>query len=84
MSVTISKCSLFSLTFVLIHICLLACGAKAFCFFRLTEVSPLLRDSLASPSSLEYICSLTSELKLEVKDLHNLVQLFKPCVTSQT
>ncbi|XP_058620303.1 putative RNA polymerase II subunit B1 CTD phosphatase rpap2 isoform X2 [Onychostoma macrolepis] len=52
--------------------------------FRLTEVSPLLRESLASPSSLEYISSLTSELKLEDKDLHNLVQLFKPCVSPQT
>ncbi|XP_016379070.1 putative RNA polymerase II subunit B1 CTD phosphatase rpap2 isoform X2 [Sinocyclocheilus rhinocerous] len=50
----------------------------------LTEVSPLLRESLASPSSLEYISSLMSELKLEDKDLHNLVLLFKPCVTPQT
>lgn len=49
----------------------------------LTEVSPLLRESLASPSSLEYISSLMSELKLEDKDLHNLVLLFKPCVTPQ-
>ncbi|XP_067310182.1 putative RNA polymerase II subunit B1 CTD phosphatase rpap2 isoform X2 [Pseudorasbora parva] len=49
----------------------------------LTEVSPLLRESLASPSSLEYISSLMSELKLEDKDLHNLVLLFKPCVTQQ-
>ncbi|KAK2901186.1 hypothetical protein QQF64_014696 [Cirrhinus molitorella] len=50
----------------------------------LTEVSPLLRESLESPSSLEYISSLMSELKLEDKDLHNLVLLFKPCVTPQT
>ncbi|KAI2667423.1 hypothetical protein H4Q32_003897 [Labeo rohita] len=52
--------------------------------FRLTEVSPLLRESLASPSSVEYISSLMSELKLEDEDLHNLVLLFKPCVTPQT
>ncbi|XP_048018403.1 putative RNA polymerase II subunit B1 CTD phosphatase rpap2 [Megalobrama amblycephala] len=50
----------------------------------LTEVSPLLRESLASPSSLEYISSLMRELKLEDRDLHNLVLLFKPCVTPQT
>ncbi|RXN14899.1 RNA polymerase II subunit B1 CTD phosphatase RPAP2 [Labeo rohita] len=50
----------------------------------LTEVSPLLRESLASPSSVEYISSLMSELKLEDEDLHNLVLLFKPCVTPQT
>ncbi|XP_059358208.1 putative RNA polymerase II subunit B1 CTD phosphatase rpap2 [Carassius carassius] len=50
----------------------------------LTEVSPLLRESLASPSSLEYISSLMSELKLEDKDLRNLILLFKPRVTPQT
>ncbi|XP_056328964.1 putative RNA polymerase II subunit B1 CTD phosphatase rpap2 [Danio aesculapii] len=50
----------------------------------LTEVSPLLRESLASVSSLEYISCFMNELKLEEKDLHNLVLLFKPCVPSQT
>ncbi|KAK7162792.1 hypothetical protein R3I93_006975 [Phoxinus phoxinus] len=50
----------------------------------LTEVSPLLRESLASPSSLEYISSLMSELTLEDKDLHNLVLIFKPCVAPAT
>ncbi|KAG1969245.1 putative RNA polymerase II subunit B1 CTD phosphatase rpap2 [Pimephales promelas] len=50
----------------------------------LTEVSPLLKESLESPSSLEYITSLMSELKLEDKDLHNLVLLFKPCVAPIT
>nr|AAH95735.1 RNA polymerase II associated protein 2 [Danio rerio] len=50
----------------------------------LTEVSPLLRESLASVSSLEYISCFMKELKLEDKDLHNLVLLFKPCVPIQT
>lgn len=50
----------------------------------LTEVSPLLRESLASVSSLEYISCFMKELKLEDKDLHNLVLLFKPCVPTQT
>lgn len=50
----------------------------------LTEVSPLLRESLASVSSLEYISCFMNELKLEDKDLHNLVLLFKPCIPTQT
>ncbi|XP_073714367.1 putative RNA polymerase II subunit B1 CTD phosphatase rpap2, partial [Misgurnus anguillicaudatus] len=49
----------------------------------LTEVSPLLRESMTSPSSLEYISSLMRELKLKDEDLHSLVLLFKPQITPQ-
>ncbi|XP_065132040.1 putative RNA polymerase II subunit B1 CTD phosphatase rpap2 [Paramisgurnus dabryanus] len=49
----------------------------------LTEVSPLLRESLTSPSSLEYIASLMRELKLKDEDLHSLVLLFKAQITPQ-
>ncbi|KAA0719021.1 putative RNA polymerase II subunit B1 CTD phosphatase rpap2 [Triplophysa tibetana] len=58
-------------------------AAKHYLFCRLTEVSPLLKESLASPSSVEYISSLMRELKLNDKDLHSLVLLFKPQIISQ-
>ncbi|XP_051984740.1 putative RNA polymerase II subunit B1 CTD phosphatase rpap2 [Xyrauchen texanus] len=48
----------------------------------LTEVSPLLRETLTSLSSVEYISSFMRELSLEQKDLHSLVQLFRPQITS--
>ncbi|XP_049332587.1 putative RNA polymerase II subunit B1 CTD phosphatase rpap2 [Astyanax mexicanus] len=44
----------------------------------LTEVSPLLNESMATPSSVQYISSLMKELQLEDQDLQNLVQLFRP------
>ncbi|XP_036412388.1 putative RNA polymerase II subunit B1 CTD phosphatase rpap2 [Colossoma macropomum] len=44
----------------------------------LTEVSPLLKESMAKASSVEYISSLMKELRLTEQDLQSLVQLFKP------
>ncbi|XP_072525143.1 putative RNA polymerase II subunit B1 CTD phosphatase rpap2 [Salminus brasiliensis] len=44
----------------------------------LTEVSPVLKESMATPSSVEYISSLMKELRLKDQDLHNLVLLFRP------
>ncbi|KAL7850919.1 hypothetical protein AOLI_G00212750 [Acnodon oligacanthus] len=44
----------------------------------LTEVSPLLKESMAKASSVEYISSLMKELRLKEQDLQSLVQLFKP------
>uniref|UniRef100_A0A4W4FI49 RNA polymerase II subunit B1 CTD phosphatase RPAP2 homolog n=2 Tax=Electrophorus electricus TaxID=8005 RepID=A0A4W4FI49_ELEEL len=44
----------------------------------LTEVSPLLRESMAKPSSVEYMSSLMKALGLTDQDLQNLVLLFKP------
>lgn len=58
-------------------------AAKHYLFCRLTEVSPLLKESLARPSSVEYVSSLMRELKLKDKDLHSLVLLFKPQIISQ-
>ncbi|KAL2084099.1 hypothetical protein ACEWY4_019617 [Coilia grayii] len=42
----------------------------------LTEVCPPLRESLARPSSKEFIASLIKELELTDQDLQSLVQLF--------
>ncbi|KAL7842017.1 hypothetical protein SRHO_G00237060 [Serrasalmus rhombeus] len=44
----------------------------------LTEVSPLLKESMAKASSVEYISSLMKELRLKEQDLQSLVQLFIP------
>ncbi|XP_066508532.1 putative RNA polymerase II subunit B1 CTD phosphatase rpap2 isoform X2 [Hoplias malabaricus] len=44
----------------------------------LTEVSPLLKESMDKASSVEYISSLMKELKLKDEDLQSLVRPFKP------
>ncbi|XP_018586327.1 putative RNA polymerase II subunit B1 CTD phosphatase rpap2 [Scleropages formosus] len=45
--------------------------------FVLSEVSVLLRESLARPSSVVYISTLMKELGLKDEDLQDLVQIFK-------
>ncbi|XP_047662252.1 putative RNA polymerase II subunit B1 CTD phosphatase rpap2 isoform X2 [Tachysurus fulvidraco] len=46
--------------------------------FRLTSVSPSLRESMTKSCSLEYISSLMKELRLKDEDLQSLVKLFRP------
>lgn len=45
--------------------------------FRLSEVSPVVRDALESSVSVEYLNTLMKELGLQEQDLLNLVRLFK-------
>ncbi|XP_048092987.1 putative RNA polymerase II subunit B1 CTD phosphatase rpap2 isoform X1 [Alosa alosa] len=44
----------------------------------LTEVSPLLRESLTCPSAKEFILFLMKEVQLTDQDLHSLIRLFNP------
>lgn len=44
---------------------------------RLTEVSPVVREALASPASSKYLDTLEAELGLQEQDLADLVQVFK-------
>ncbi|XP_070775223.1 putative RNA polymerase II subunit B1 CTD phosphatase rpap2 [Enoplosus armatus] len=43
----------------------------------LSEVSPMVREALETPASVEYVNTLMEELSLQDQDLLNLVQLFK-------
>lgn len=47
-----------------------------FCF-RLSEVSPVVREALEKPASVQYLNTLMEELSLQEQDLLNLVRLFK-------
>ncbi|KAK6302429.1 hypothetical protein J4Q44_G00267840 [Coregonus suidteri] len=45
--------------------------------FRLSEVSPVVREALERPTSVEYLSILMQELPLQDQDLQSLVQLLK-------
>lgn len=45
--------------------------------FRLSEVSPVVREALEMPASVEYLSTLMEELGLQEQDLLNLVRVFE-------
>lgn len=66
---------------ILINILAMLCVMKWFFYFlmcfRLSEVSPVVREALAMPASEEYLATLTAELGLQEQDLADLVGGFK-------
>lgn len=58
--------------------CVLVCFFCVFLlFFRLSEVSPLVRGALEAPASLEHLDTLVKEPGLRGQDLLDLVRVFK-------
>ncbi|XP_034411074.1 putative RNA polymerase II subunit B1 CTD phosphatase rpap2 isoform X2 [Cyclopterus lumpus] len=50
----------------------------------LSEVSPVVREALEMPTSVEYLNTLMEELGLQEQDLLNIVQLFKTLTHTHT
>lgn len=52
--------------------------------FRLSEISPVVREALETPASVAYLNTLMEELGLQEQDLLNLVRMFKTQTHWQT